>query len=102
MAHASLYIEAALLCGVPREFLVRKPDTVDDDLVGAHRGWRFEACGSAGCDVIVLVDAITADAESTNQGAVSIQSLTSREKHDAVLIWIRRLRTLCAWVLNVF
>src|SRR5580704_5532291 len=90
-----------LVRGISREGLIRQPHASKDHLIGADGGWRRKIDGAQRGDVIILIDAVAADAESADQHSVPIQRETAGEKHNSALIGIGRLRALRAWICYV-
>src|SRR5437016_14288131 len=89
--------------GIARKLEVGKPYAADRNLVGADRGRCFEAfCASAGHKVI-LIDAITANAEATDKYSITVQAGASRKKHDATLliVWWATLKALRARIRRI-
>src|SRR5882724_11335942 len=71
---------------IAREFEIRKPDSVDGNLIGANSRWRFKSFCSGAGHKVVLVYAIAADAESPDEHTVLVETGTSREKYNSALV----------------
>jgi hypothetical protein len=88
------------VCRIAGKFKIRKPDSIDGNLIRAYCGRRFESRGAGTGYKIVLVNAIAADAEAADEHSVFIQTSASWEKHDTALFVVGRaaLEALCAWI----
>ena len=84
--------------GIARKLEVGKPYAPDRNQVGADRGRRFEAFCAGTRHKVILIDAIAANAEATDEYSVAIQAGASRKKHDATLliVWCATLKALRA------
>src|SRR5258708_30004959 len=69
------------VCRIAGKFKIRKPDSIDGNLICANCGWRFESRGARTSYKVVLIDAIAADAETTDQDAIFIQDDASGEEN---------------------
>ena len=76
----------ALVRRIAREFQVRQANGVDDDLIGVDVCRSFEAFGSGAGDVVVLIHAIAAHAQSAHENAVLIERQAAWEENDSALI----------------
>ena len=72
--------------GIARKLEVGKPYAPDRNQVGADRGRRFEAFCAGTRHKVILIDAITANAEATDKYSIAVQACASRKKHDATLL----------------
>src|SRR3954469_5562722 len=86
---------------LPRELEHRQAHAVDLRAIGPHRLRREERTGGEHGHVIVLLDAVAADAEAADQVIVHKERCCAGEEDDAVLIRIRRLRALRARIREV-
>src|SRR5215468_6019197 len=75
-----------LVGGIPREFQIRKAHGVDHYLIGANVRRCLKALRARICDVVVLIDAISADSEAAYEHAILIEGQTSREENNSALI----------------
>src|SRR5258705_10777705 len=85
-----------LVRGIAREFQVRHPYAVDHDLICPNVRGSFKALGSGISNIVILIDAITANTESAHQDSVLVQRKTAGKEHDTTLIRVRSLRPLRA------
>src|SRR5581483_653972 len=76
---------------VARVLEVRQADVLDEELVSAEVIRRVEAGDAARGDEVVLIDAIAADAEAADQGAILVDARAAGEEDDAVLVGEVRL-----------
>src|ERR1700747_760875 len=88
---------------IARKLEIREPDSVDGNLICANSSWRFESFCSGDSHKVVLIDAITADAEAADEHTVFIEAGASWKKDDAALLVVRRaaLESLRAGVLSI-
>lgn len=78
------------LCRILGEFLVGKPHRIDHNLIRPDLRRRFEASGAARGNIVVLVHAVAAYAESTDKGAVPVKAHAAREENNAAFVGVRR------------
>src|SRR5205085_9421992 len=69
---------------VAREFRVRQARAEIGELVGANGEWCEEIVRAGSADDVVLVDAVTADADGADQLTVAIERKAAGENCDAV------------------
>jgi hypothetical protein len=91
----------SLLRGIPRKLQIRQPDSINHHLVRAYRFRRFKPGRAPGCNVIILVDAISAHSQPAHQHSILIKRKAPWKKHNSALIRIRRLRSLRARVRHI-
>ena len=85
-----------------RKLQIGKGDAADLDAVGAQKRRRFVAEQTGGGNIVVLIDAVTADPQASHQSrAKTIERGAAGEKNDAALIRMSRLRALRAGVVQV-
>src|SRR5438067_769617 len=86
------------LLRVSGKFPVWQPHVTDKYLVRAHRVGRFKTLCAAGRNVIVLLHAVSGDAEASYQSASPVQRRGAGEKDYARLVRVFRLSALRAWI----
>ncbi len=94
-------IGLSLVGRIAGEFQIGQADIVDHDLICADICGRFKTLRSGIGHIVILINTISADTETSDENAVLVKRQTSREKHDAILIGIGWLRTLRARVRQV-
>src|SRR5258708_14084486 len=73
-----------------------KADAIDLDLVGPLLGRRQQIAGAEERHIVVLLDAVAAHSQASDEFPVRVERRRAREEDDPALIRRRRLRALTA------
>lgn len=84
-------IDIGLVGRISGKFQVGKADLIDGHLIRTNSSWCLEVLRARVGHVIVLINTVAADTEASNERAVFVQRQATGEKHDPVLMPIRRL-----------
>src|SRR5580704_6168029 len=78
------------------KFQVRKPHSVDHDLIRANRCHRLESSRPSCRHEVILIHAVATYAQSSDKDAILIERFRTGEKYDTALVrhWPRRARHL--------
>ena len=80
--------------GVARELQVGKTYTANEDLVGSDGDRRFKAGRAAVGDEIVLIHAVTADSQASDENAVFVKPDAAREEYDSAFVIVESHRVV--------
>src|SRR5882762_11571425 len=95
------YVDLPSIGWIARELQVRQSHAVDQYLVRADRCGCCEVLTASVRDVIVLIDAVAAHAQSAYQHAILVEGQAPGKEYNAILVGIGSLRALRAGMCQV-